>query len=163
MEQSEKWDMRIWVWWAGLTALYLAMLVFSAALFSDGSFLSSAWNTITFFIGMFVPFGFLNTLTSFAYDTAPVGTILPIGFLTVPLLAAVVFWGDKIARKMGMVTYAKKIAFNLIVLLTLTFIVDFSIYQKWPSLGLFLQAVGVERSVIPDFLVYKWWFSTTSR
>jgi hypothetical protein len=156
MEQSEKWYMRIWVWWAVLTAVYLAMF-FSAKLFSYGSLLISAWNTLTFFIGLFVPFGWFNTLGALWTSTELGSPTLPTAVITAPLLLTVIFLGDRVSREIGVTTLWWKIVFNLIVLITLTFIVDFTIYQKWPSVGLFLQEMGIEESVIPDFFVYDAW------
>jgi hypothetical protein len=149
MEQSTKWYMRIWVWWAVSTAVYLALLYTPWGL--------GIVNTL---IGLVVPFfAFFIALLDLSSDAVLSGYASQTGFIIVILLFAVVYFGfgDKVARKMGMVTYAKKTVFYLVVLLALTFIVDFTIYQKWPSVGLFLQEMGIEESVIPDFFVYDAW------
>ena len=105
------------VWWLGLTLLYLALQYVSG------------FSPLTSFVGLFVPFGIFNVMVAVsALQQMHVGAIL-----SITLFFLALFGADWSTKKLGISSPMLKIGFNLVLLLALTFIVDYSIYGEWNS------------------------------
>lgn len=105
--------------WLVLTLVYLV-------LFSVGS------DRVAAAVGLFVPFGFLNTVLGAA--SLANGNF----FVLVPLavLIALFFYSGKVTARLGVTSTWAKVAFNVAALFVLTLLTDFSIYGAWMSWAL---------------------------
>lgn len=85
---------------------------------------------ITNFIGLFVPFGIWNSVYAFTSLSA---------LLSIPLMIFSILFADRIATGLNIKSVVIKLIFNLVLLFIITFLVDFLIWDKWLSMGLFLD------------------------
>lgn len=101
-------------WWVMLTAVYLVLQ------WSHTDFLTfwSAW------VGLFVPLGMFNTAASLGTHVWPI---------TFSLILIVVFGGEWLLGKRNMSPLIR-IFLILVILFSLTIIVDFIIWHTWGSL-----------------------------
>ena len=114
MEHKEPIYYRFWFSWVVLTLLYLGL---------------GDIPIFAFLVGLFVPFGFFNTMLSLSIK----------GVLTFPLLILSLYYADSVARTLQITNPFKKLVFNLVWLLILTLVVDLILSYGWQSLYLFLN------------------------
>lgn len=117
------WYARFWVWWVGLTLLYLFFQSSAATLPAAGA------------VGLFVPYGFMNTWA--LVSAIAVINLLPM--LTAVLFVAAVVYSDKVAKSLGIQNTISKIFFNLGILLVVTLIIDLSLWGSWESFHVLLN------------------------
>ena len=121
--------------WFVLTALYLGILEVQ----------NSGVAVIGMTIGLFVPYGVFN----FVALTEAVPEFHIFAIIAAALLIVAFVFVDPWATRMGF-TGLKKFPLYLVVLFALTFLVDFSLWHAWPSMGMVVQAFT---GVTPHFLM----------
>ena len=86
-------------------------------------------------VGLFVPYGFWNTM--FALASPVDGNYLPL----LPLAFIIIFglWSDKLFTRMGFTSKIAQVIASLLILLALTFLTDWLIYGDWISMKLLLN------------------------
>jgi hypothetical protein len=119
MEQKEPLYYQFRFIWGILTVIYLILY----GIYWLGA-LIGVFPYFMYFIGLFVPFGFWNTLASIHS-----GKII----ITATLLIFSLSYADKFARKFLITNPFKRILLNLLWLLLLTALIDFILWGTWPE------------------------------
>jgi hypothetical protein len=140
--------LRLDVWLVALTALYTFLVLYTDAVtripggYPKGTF----WGNL---VGLFVPIGPNNVLAFFYVGLASLsgsGAIAFVGALRFILafVAAlfVLIFGEFILQQFFLIRPIQKIVINLVILMTLTLIVDLITFGKWMSMMILLFAVG---------------------
>jgi hypothetical protein len=111
-----RWPTNFFVWWLGLTVLYLAFF-FSASGYFAG---------VT---GLFVPYGFFNS-------TATLSLLLKGNVIVLIPLALLIFClikSEWMLSRLNISSPWLRVILNLLVLLVLTLLTDLAIWGKWLS------------------------------
>ena len=140
--------LRLDVWLVALTALYTFLVLYTDAVtripegYPKGTFLGNL-------VGLFVPIGPNNFLAFFYVGLSALfggGAIAFVGTLRFILafVAAlfVLIFGEFILHRFFLIRPIQKIVINLVILMTLTLIVDLITFGKWMSMMILLFAVG---------------------
>jgi hypothetical protein len=140
--------LRLDVWLVALTALYAFLVLYTDAVtripggYPKGTFLGNL-------VGLFVPIGPNNFLAFFYIGLSTLfggGAIAFVGTLRFILafVAAllVLFFGEFILQQFFLIRPIQKMVINLVILMTLTLIVDLITFGKWMSMMILLFAVG---------------------
>jgi hypothetical protein len=140
--------LRLDVWLVALTALYCFLVLYTDAVtkipggYPKGTFLGDL-------VGLFVPIGPNNILAFVYVGLAALSGSGAIAFLgVVQFILAVVaalfvlLFGEFILHQFLLVRPVQKIVINLVVLMTLTLIIDLITFGKWMSMKMLLFAVG---------------------
>jgi len=142
--------LRLDVWLVAITALYAYLVLYTEAItkIPEGRPRGTVWGDI---IGLFVPIG-PNNFWAFFYVAVSAlsgdgsNTITPAGI--VRFLSAfvgvlfVLLFGEYVLRQYASRRPWQKIAANLVVLLTLTLLIDLFTVGKWMSMLIVLYAAG---------------------
>jgi len=128
----------IWFWWFTLTVFYLWGSFWSGLFtYQSGRIIKS----LSFLIGLFVPFGFWNLFASFDDLGEPHPSYYFLGLspavIVFPVFIICMILAIRFGRRIG--GGAIRILFNLGVLLLLTLFVDLVIWHQWSSWHLFWQ------------------------
>lgn len=106
----------IWFWWIVLTTIYLVGFVSTP----------DSWNRLVGLVGLFVPFGFFNSILLYA------------NIIFVLIFFGILYLFEKITKKYQPHPAIKIIA-NLLLLLVITYLVDNFLWGDWCSMNLFLH------------------------
>ena len=140
--------LRLDVWLVALTALYAFLVLFTDAVTSipggypKGTFLGNL-------VGLFVPIGPNNILAFFYVGLAALSGSDAVTFVGVvrfilAFVAAlfVLLFGESILHQFLRLRPVIKIVINLMILMTLTLLIDLITFGKWMSMMIVLFAVG---------------------
>jgi hypothetical protein len=140
--------LRLDVWFVTLTALYTFLVLYTDAVtripggYPKGTFLGNL-------VGLFVPIGPNNFLAFFYVGLGALSGTGAVAFIGVvqfilAFVAAlfVLLFGEIILHQFHLLKPVRKIAINLVILMTLTLIVDVLTFGKWMSIMILLFAVG---------------------
>ena len=125
MEKRSFW-LSIWVWWAALTILYLAIFTGSGVKSNYIRFITAP------LIGLFVPIGFGNFIGSINQNGYGPEKIKNGWIIIFPLLLLTLYIADKIAKKFAF-NIILRIFYNLAILFILTLVVDIILWHRWLS------------------------------
>ncbi|HEY4981292.1 MAG TPA: hypothetical protein VII24_04970 [Pseudolabrys sp.] len=140
--------LRLDVWLVALTAVYSFLVLQTDAVtkipggYPRGTFLGDL-------VGLFVPIGPNNFLAFFYVGLAALsgsGAVAFVGVVRFMLafVAAlfVLLFGEFVLRQFLLIRPVQKIVINLVILMTLTLIVDLITFGKWMSMMILLFAAG---------------------
>ena len=140
--------LRLDVWLVALTALYTFLVLYTDAVtrlpggYPKGTFLGNL-------VGLFVPIGPNNFLAFFYVGLAALsgsGTVEFVGIvrfmLAVVAVLFVLLFGEFFLHQFLLIRPVQKIVINLVILMTLTLIIDLITFGKWMSMMILLFAVG---------------------
>lgn len=137
-QHPSRWLSSIWFLWPTLTLIYLAgytlMFIGHESTLEGQSTLFA--RRILGMVGLFVPFGFWNTLYTVGalWSTDP--DISPARILLWPLAITAMWIVNRAMKRSGLASPAR-FCVNLLVLLTLTAAVDIVLYHQWRSFVIF--------------------------
>ncbi len=140
--------LRLDVWFIAFTALYTFLVLFTDAVtnipggYPKGTFLGNL-------VGLFVPIGPNNILAFFYVGLAALSgsdavTFVGVVRFTIAFVAAlfVLLFGEFILHQFLRSRPVMKIVVNLMILMTLTLLIDLITFGKWMSMKIVLFAVG---------------------
>jgi hypothetical protein len=140
--------LRLDVWLVALTALYTFLVLYTDAVTSiprgypKGTVLGDL-------VGLFVPIGPNNFLAFFYVGLAALsgsGAVAFVGvvrfMLAVLAVLFVLLFGEAVLHQFLLIRPVQKIVINLVILITLTLIIDLITFGKWMSMMILLFAMG---------------------
>ncbi len=121
----------IWLWWIGLTVLYLLTQI----LLKNLAFGPDVTRIIIGFIGLFVPIGYLSFMGLWigaAYS-----------WVALPVLLLFLYAAARVQRSLHL-NRSLNIIYNLVALLILTLITDLIIWHTWNSINIIFNPPHIQ-------------------